>query len=117
MTNDADWVPRLSEALQLNHHFDQDWGICNSDASRVLEFIAFYNSWDVVHAHEPEALAELIFESFNDLLVAGNQEEGDVDVLLGFIAKNSASFPLAMEYWGALDLIAFPVSKYVRRSK
>ena len=117
MANDADWIHMLSEALQLNPHFDQDWGIRNSDASRVLEFIAFYNSWEVVHTYEPEALAELIFESFNDLLLADNQEEGDVDVLLGFIVKNSASFPLAMEYWGALDLSAFPVSKYVRRSK
>jgi hypothetical protein len=117
MTNDADWVSRLSKALQLNPDFDQDWGICNSDASRALEFIAFYNSWDVVHTYEPEALAELVFESFNDLLIAGDHSEGDVSMLLSFIANSSASFPMAMEYWGALDLSAYPVSEYIRRSK
>jgi hypothetical protein len=117
MMNDANWLHRLSEALGLNQDFTQDWGICNADATRVVEFIEFYGDHIVVHPYEPEALAELILESFNDLLLNGDATEEQELAMHTFIEVNHTSFPMAMEYWGSMDTEAYPVSKYVRAKK
>lgn len=47
--NDGSWLlPRLSEALSLSAEYKQDWGICNADAQRALEFVHFYRQLDAL---------------------------------------------------------------------
>ena len=116
MTNDSSWLPRLSEALGLNADFDQDWGICNADASRVVEFIAFFESHVVVHPWEPEALAELIFESCNDLLLSDAPQPEIESNLRDFVSSSRQKFPMTMEYWSELEAEGFPVSRLVREA-
>ncbi len=115
--NDESCLLRLSKVLRLKDDFTQDWGICNADATRVLEFIEFYGNHIVVHPYESEILAELILESFNDLLLDEGITEKHKVAMHTFIEVNHASFPIAMEYWGCLDTETYPVSKYVRTIK
>ena len=115
--DDASWLPRLSEALSLSAEHEQDWGICNADAERASEFVQFYTTHQVVHPYEPEALAELILESFNDLLLEAGATKAHIQVLRSFLNQHSAEFPMTMQYWAELGDAEFPVSVFVRSAQ
>lgn len=95
------WIEKLSSALGLEP-FEQDWGICNADPRRLSEFIRFFQTNTVDDPWEPEALAELIFESMNDALdgpsVAAELEEQ----FRAFVRNNSCTFPQTLGYWRTL---------------
>ena len=107
------WLIRLSKALNLNESFDQDWGICNADANRAFEFIEFFESHTVIDSWEYEELAELIFESVNDLIIDGRFTLADKSKLMQFIGAHKSKFPDVIDYWSRLDTDGFPVSKNI----
>jgi hypothetical protein len=121
------WLERLSTQLSLIP-FSQDWGICNADASRLEEFLDFYDSHIPEDPFELEALAELIFQSAEETIAAGGLESIDVGRLASFIRKNQSGFPMALEYWRNLEtgdwrlptlihetLFEMPIRKKIRR--
>jgi hypothetical protein len=97
-----DWLERLSTQLSLVPH-SQDWGICNADASRLDEFLAFYDSHHPDDPYELELLAELILQSAEDAIVAGELEKPMRDRLIKFVADHGQDFPDALEYWSTLE--------------
>jgi hypothetical protein len=122
-----DWLERLSTQLSLVPH-SQDWGICNADASRLEEFLDFYDSHIAEDPYELEALAELIFQSAEESIAAGGLEAIDVGRVASFIRKNQSSFPQTLEYWRNLEtgdwhlptlihetLFEMPIRKKTRR--
>jgi hypothetical protein len=113
MESDASWTNRLSSALSLREE-SQDWGICNSDAGRVLEFIEFYEKHTMLHPYEPEALAELIIASFDDALRDGVSDEAQLQAFVAFVRTHSGEFPSQHRYWSSLDPAEFPVSHHLR---
>jgi hypothetical protein len=102
------WMTRLSEDLGLKEHL-QDWGTCNADPERLLEFIDFFERHQPEHPEEPEALAELIIASFNEGQVEGITSEINVEAFKAFIALNRESFPEQFTYWSEFDDPDFPV--------
>ena len=96
------WLKKLSRDLSLEP-YDQDWGICNSDSSRLGEFLEYYRINQVQHPWEPEALAELIFQSAEDAVHAGELSKTLQSELIEFISNNSEQFPLTAAYWADLE--------------
>ena len=104
----SDWIENLSSALGLIK-YDQDWGICNSDSSRITEFISFYEQRVPEHPWEPEALAELIIASTNDGYHDATLSETTKAIVRGFLQGHRLEFPFQWAYWSKLDSREFPV--------
>ena len=96
------WLERLSTQLSLIP-FSQDWGICNADADRLEEFLEFYDSHVPEDPYEFEVLAELIFQSAEDVMNANELEKLLRDRLVKFIADHGHEFPDTLEYWSELE--------------
>ncbi len=109
------WPEKLTTALHLQD-FEQDWGICNADASRLNEFLDFYESNVVDHPWEPEALAELILESTNDAISDGVLRRDDRDRVVRFLRAHANDFPHQREYWLGLSDEDFPVVALFREA-
>jgi hypothetical protein len=103
-----EWPQKLTTALHLKD-FEQDWGICNADASRLPEFLDFYESNVVEHPWEPEALAELILESTNDAISEGMLQPEVRARVIGFLRAHAKEFPHQRGYWLGLNDSEFPV--------
>jgi hypothetical protein len=108
-----DWTSRLSRALGLKE-YEQDWGICNSDADRVLEFVAFYDRHQPLHPWDREALAGLVLASFNDALTLNRVGPVERDALRRFLLSHRDEFPHQCGYWSGLAADEFPVSQLIR---
>jgi hypothetical protein len=98
----VDWIERLSKQLSLIP-FSQDWGICNADASRLNEFLDFYDRHIPEESWEFEELAELIFQSTEDAMIDGMLEDDLRARVVSFIHENAADFPHTLEYWTGLE--------------
>jgi hypothetical protein len=98
----TDWLERLSKQLSLIPH-SQDWGICNADASRLEEFLDFYDSHIPEDPFELEDLAELILQSAEDAINSGDLEPALRVRLIKFIADHGQDFPDTLEYWSELE--------------
>jgi hypothetical protein len=108
------WIKKLSTALGLDEGFQQDWGICNADPNRVAEFIQFCGLNDVDDPWEPEALAELIFESMNDALQNSTASPSLLEKFRTFVRSNANTFPQTLDYWSRLaGNEEFPVAKII----
>jgi hypothetical protein len=95
------WIEKLSKALALEP-YEQDWGISNSDFNRINEFISFYENNIPEHNWEPEALAELIFQSVEDAIE--NQQFTSQNQLKDFLIKHNNEFPETLNYWTSLTV-------------
>ena len=110
------WIEKLSTSLGLEQ-FEQDWGICNSDPTRVAEFMSFFRSNVPDHPWEPEALAELIFQSMNDALELSEVASSLRDDFCSFISSNWQAFPHTIKYWHSLSgNEEFPVTQLIREA-
>ena len=109
------WIQKLSGALGLIEH-EQDWGVCNSDPNRVSEFIEYFQRNSVEDPWEPEALAELIFESMNDAVMNSRIDHELQRNFCSFVKSRASEFPLTLKYWISLsDNEEFPVAKIIER--
>jgi len=107
------WINKLSDALNLNREM-QDWGICNSDPTRISEFMQFFETNIPDHSWENEALAELIFQSIEEAI-----EEGisfDLEAFIFFVRTHKTKFPSTMEYWMSLTESNWRLLKYLKSS-
>jgi hypothetical protein len=111
-----DWLERLSTQLSLIPH-SQDWGICNADANRLEEFLDFYSSHDPDDPYELELLAELILQSAEDAMVAGELEKPTRFRLIKFVADHGQDFPDTLEYWSELEEDDWQVPGLIREAQ
>jgi hypothetical protein len=110
------WLERLSTQLSLVPH-SQDWGICNADSSRLEEFLNFYDSHHPEDPYELEFLAELILQSAEDAMVAGEPEKPMRDRLIKFIADHGQDFPDTLEYWSELEEDDWQIPGLIREAQ
>jgi hypothetical protein len=96
----------------------QDWGIINSDHTRLSEFINFYiNNADNLDIPVKMDLVDLIFESYNDfLLITGNNEtiQSMFEHLVN-ILKKEPHLSSKLNYWKNLNIENdFPMVKFLK---
>lgn len=104
----VNWTETLSHVLGLER-YGQDWGICNADPTRVIEFIEFYKQHIPQHPWEQEALAELILASADDGCRNGTLSESIKSIFRSFVKDRHMEFPHQWAYWSSLDSREFPV--------
>ncbi len=97
-----DWTEKLSSDLSLERH-SQDWGICNADTKRIDEFLSYYETNQKIHDWEPEALAELIYQSAEEALEENSQDEELKEKIRKFTKEHSQEFPMTFDYWKGLE--------------
>lgn len=97
-----DWLEKLSSDLNLERH-SQDWGICNADTQRIDEFLSYYESNQKIHDWEPEALAELIYQSAEEALEENREDEELKEKIRRFTRGHFQEFPMTFNYWKALE--------------
>jgi hypothetical protein len=94
---------RLSTQLSLTAH-DEHWGLANSDADRLEEFLAFYESHVPIEPMESEELADLILQSAEDAFDDENPSNRDRMVLVAlFVQAHHLEFPMVIEFYAGLD--------------
>ncbi len=105
----------LARELKLKDE-PQDWGIINSDPSRVNEFIRFRETADLTPAQQ-YALGELVFASMNDALEEDVADDNLVDLFERFLASDLHGLPAQIKYWSSLDEEEFPIATLLHRLK
>ena len=102
----------LSKELGLPYE-PQDWGIVNTDACRLREFIDHYERGVELGITQRFELGGLILASANDALALGKVEFPD-DLAL-FLERNADEFASHLEYWrGLRDSEVFPLADWLR---
>jgi hypothetical protein len=86
---------------------DQDWGIVNSDARRLEEFIQFFQDHDLHPAPRWE-LTELILASAEDRLA--EEPDADLSVVSAWLAQHPdpETRRWHVEYWSRRNETALP---------
>ncbi len=111
---DADTeLDTLTRALNLVNE-RQDWGIVNSDPSRVEEFLRFCETEPLTPSQQ-FAMGELVIASANDALEEGIADDGLVDHFERFLASGLHGLPSHVRYWASLDEEEFPIATLLRR--
>lgn len=86
---------------QLELKNTPDWGIINSDSSRVSEFIKFVLGNDMLHSSIQFEFIELIMASMNDAIIeniADCELYADFHNYVDRISKNGKFYP-QIQYW------------------
>lgn len=101
MSSESEFTLRrneLSRALgfPIRAH-QQDWGVENSDAARIEEFIQFWKEHPGLTPDQAEDLESLILASADERLLA--DPRADVAEVLSFVLANAARFPFWFESW------------------
>ena len=96
------WIQKLSKDLSLIEH-SQDWGICNADSARIDEFLTYYEKNKKEHDWEPEALAELIYQSAEEASGRKKEDEELKEKIRKFTKDHFQEFPMTFDYWKALE--------------
>ncbi len=102
-------IQTLSQTLKLADG-PQDWGIMNSDPSRIEEFIRFRETAPLTSAQQ-FAMGELVFASMNDALIEGIA----VDDLERFLGLELHGLLWHVRYWSSLGGEEFPIAALLRR--
>ena len=93
----------------------QDWGITNSDPSRVDEFIRFCETAELTSAQQ-FAMGELVFASANDALAEGIANDHLADTFERFLASGLQCLPWHIRYWSSLgNEEEFPIATLLHR--
>ncbi|MEB0262534.1 MULTISPECIES: hypothetical protein [unclassified Mucilaginibacter] len=108
-------LKKVCKALKIE--FDpgdmQDWGIVNSDPTRVAEFIKYYKSVDLDEETKFHVF-ELVVASYNDAIL-GRLAKGQAKADFLEIIKESHSVPrlkIVRDYWKEIyNKENFPVGK------
>ena len=118
MSEDAynNQLQRISTDLKLIH-FNQDWGIGNSDFNRVGEFLQYFV--DEHHALDDFVkceLVELVIASFNELLIECQFDKKAEKQFNQFteILANKYLCQKTLEYWKNISLhneFEFPIGR------
>ncbi|MDT4329300.1 hypothetical protein ACQE3E_07215 [Methylomonas sp. MED-D] len=107
------WQRELNSLLGLRSE-GQDWGIENSDPSRVIELIEFFEQHVSSHPWEPEALAELIIQSAQEGLESGSLTEEEKVKFKSFFAEHRHFFPVTSSYWLGLNEFEWQIVRLLR---
>lgn len=104
-------LKQISQELNLAFEV-QDWGIINSSAERVLEFIDYFENKTISPNNKYE-IFELIIASYNDTLVY-NLDKDEIRIrFIDFLNQNKKFiiFKPIIDYWISIIGDDYPVGK------
>ncbi len=107
-------LKKLSDELDLSFE-SQDWGIVNSSADRVGEFMNYFSNKKSLNESMRYQLFELIIASFNDALLEDKCNEklkNEFKALVDKYSKNEILQPI-LNYWKSIDGDEYPVNKFL----
>lgn len=112
--NNETLLMELSQDLGLGYE-PQDWGIVNADASRLEDFIAYYDEHPTLSSTQRFELGELVLASANEALL--KTPNAALDGLSAFLAQHAKDFVAEVEYWKTLgDTDEFPLSIWLQNN-
>jgi hypothetical protein len=91
-------LSRISELLSLSADC-QDWGIENSDGSRLVEFIEFAENLVPENTWELEGVIELVMESFEDVSEGQQVNTALRDRMVQLVRARGSDFPVTLAHW------------------
>lgn len=107
-------IRALSDRLNLSNEA-QDWGIINSDSSRIEEFLRPCDEAELTPVQQ-YAMSELVFASLNDALVERAAAPQVVSDFERFLGKDFCGRSSQIRYWSSLDNSdEFPIAELLRR--
>ena len=119
-----DFLTKLSDELDVDTPWSQDWGIINCDGNRINEFMDFYKLKEQLFTVALQDILELIIASMNEAIIEGKSDNKLQERFINFIQevkkneRRSDLFNLTLNYWNSLssELDKFPVSKLLLNS-
>lgn len=97
----------------------QDWGIINSEPSRLKEFIHyFHQNFPVGDPTFKYYMFELIVASFNDILVQCKATSKDISIFTTFVKKHQSDkvYKTIFCYWASIkEEKEFPVGYFLEK--
>lgn len=110
MKSSIEQLKELSRELNLSYE-SQDWGIINSSADRVREFIDYYYSADSLSDVMKYQLLELIIASSNDAILENKIDDAIKNRFTRLITEcsNNETFAPVLRYWRSLGKEDYPV--------
>lgn len=111
MKSPDELVIELCDALALKYEA-QDWGIVNADATRVEEFIRYYETTRLEETQAYEVF-ELILASLNAAL---DEKLAIAPSTWMFVERPGKVFPAQIDYWSSLSETEFPIGKHLREN-
>ena len=91
----------------------QDWGIINSDATRVEEFIDYF--YTLSDQNEQFHIFELVIASYNDALLRGLTDKKLALKFSGAVqaCESNTNLNVIKEYWIKICDDNYPVGKFL----
>lgn len=98
-------VEKLSKELSLPYTgTEQDWDLEMADFNRLADFLNYYNQ-NTLSKEEGVALMALILASYDDFLLANNEQVDEMWAEIKQILESQrAIFVELLNYWGLDDL-------------
>ncbi len=86
---------------KLKLEYTSDWGIINSDGSRVEEFIQFVNERDDLEFSTRCEFVDLIFQSMNDAILEGRVDSDLETLFFNYVksVKEGGRYWFRVDYW------------------
>ncbi len=107
-----EYFERLSDLYGLAC-IEQDMGICSANGDRLDEFIEIFISHIEEDPWEWEELAELVFESANDVILSKGLNETQENNIVQLVVDHKDKFPVALSYWLGLNVKEYPIKKLI----
>ena len=91
-------LSRISEMLSLSADC-HDWGIENSNGSRLVEFIEFAENLVPENTWELEGVIELVMESFEEVSERQQVNTALRDRVVQLVRARASDFPVTLAHW------------------
>jgi hypothetical protein len=114
MERDEEKIKKVCIDLGIKYDVnDQDWGIMYSDAKRLDEFMAYYNTTEL-DDYQQFNVFELIVASYNDAILEGGVNKSQKDIFSHILNKTTSNkkLDIVKDYWRRIsNNEEFPVGK------
>jgi hypothetical protein len=109
-----EYFERLGELYNL-FPCEQDMGITNANGERLDEYIDIFLNHKVVDKWEWEELADLVFESANDVMLEGELNNEQLERIRLIVIEHKEKYPNQFEYWmNFSNETDYPIKKLVK---
>ncbi|MBU2705304.1 hypothetical protein KCM76_04890 [Zooshikella marina] len=112
-----EWFERLANLYNLMP-CEQDMGIANANGDRLDEYIDIFLNHEAKEKWEWEELADLVFESANEIMLEGELTEEQTSRIKLIVLEHKYKYPNQFKYW--IDFsneTDYPIKKLVKLGK
>lgn len=109
-----EWFERLAELYNLCP-CEQDMGITNANGDRLDEYIDIFLNHHAQNSWEWEELADLVFESANEVMLFGELSESQYERVKNIVLEHKSKYPNQFEYWVNFgNETDYPITKLIK---